>query len=506
MEEQLLMARRLAAIVRYKPAPSRPVLPLALFCSLALVFLTGNGAAVDGGNAPAPRPSAADFPVPAGSGAPQLQESDADLNTQFVPLDLSKVAEEPSHKSWPALPKGLQTLNGVPFQIDGWVQLAAVRDDATGTGFPVELTGLRVGRQIDRVHLINFTEYFTGYDTPVACLAFRYTNGEWRSAEMRYGVHTRDWYSGTGPAVGLLTDPDSRIAWTGRSRDAAHFGKLLRLYHTAFENPLPAQPVESIEIISSLSAAIPTILAITVEEAATRLHDSTEEEGTSQPGDLGTLKLKSIDAARGEPVAHARYTIKTGPAGSGMTLGTFRSDATGEATVLFPPGPWSQLMITAQASDDLIGTSTVQLPAPRRSKLPAFLIPQYGGSRWPPRSLDAGETLESTVEMVRTESMGARVIDKNGQPAAGIRIVIQSFTPDLNGSLQAVELDSVVTSQDGVWTSSYIPVGTQHLRLRLIPPDGGELEIELDWSHPSKLPPFPRTALETETAVIGLTP
>ncbi|RME90809.1 MAG: hypothetical protein D6766_12740 [Verrucomicrobia bacterium] len=158
------------------------------------------------------------------------------------------------------LPAGVQTLDGVQFDVRGVVQLAGraqIRESRAR--FPHEVRGIPVGRKARRIHFLHATGWSAPLDTTVGRYVIHYANGGSRTILLLYGRDLADWY---GPPDREEGD-ELRVAWRAPARGSSP-GEL-RLYHLAWDNPLPEQPIESIDFISALNDPAPFVVAITVE-------------------------------------------------------------------------------------------------------------------------------------------------------------------------------------------------------------------------------------------------
>src|SRR6185503_1869883 len=80
----------------------------------------------------------------------------------FRPLDLSKVyvntfANYTVQQSWSVLPRGLQTLDGVPFQIEGKIEVTGIAAARNGEILPSRVAAIPIGRKIHRLFLLHGT-------------------------------------------------------------------------------------------------------------------------------------------------------------------------------------------------------------------------------------------------------------------------------------------------------------------------------------------------------------
>ncbi len=346
-----------------------------------------------------------------------------------IPLSLDSFYNQVTLKSWVAVPKGLQRLDGIPFQINGYIELASSRTLTEGGALPLEAAGIPVGKKFSRLHLLHCAEYYDGTGRPLEQLVLYYANGERRVARLVYGVHAQDWYDAPGDYRGLVRDPNSKVAWKGPSEDAAQYGKVLRLYHTPLDNPLPDQVVTRLDIISELCAANPMILAVSLEDNPTAPSRDSLFEPES-PSHFDAFSVRAVDAASLQPIAGARVrvTAKCGPAP--VLIADSPSDPQGRLELLCPHGRFDSFAVTVTANGRQASSTTVT--GAQTEPLPNAV----------------------TVKLSRGAEIGGRVLDTADHPIAGVAIHVRGIVKDANGQFSLTDLDSVTTDAKGQWTSS----------------------------------------------------
>src|SRR5438477_4959567 len=190
----------------------------------------------------------------------------------FHPVDLSMSYSRKSDTfeagtAWSAVPWGRQSLDGIPFQLGGTMELTGMGAAQDGWVYPGSYNGIRVGQKAGWIHLLHGTGYDEKDGVAIARLTINYENGEKRSLDIRYGVHVRNWWVEKHEKVAAVSDPNSKVAWTGTSRQTDPAGVTLRLFHSSFQNPLPDQPIQSVDFSSLFRRATPVIVAMTVGKA-----------------------------------------------------------------------------------------------------------------------------------------------------------------------------------------------------------------------------------------------
>jgi len=158
-----------------------------------------------------------------------------------------------------AMRVGLQTLQGVPFEVRGVIQLG--RQDPDWSQFPRQVQ-IRVGRSFRQFHVLHGALRAEKDDTAIGSYRLHYADGGTADIEIRYGRDLRHWQDvsdskplGEGTAV----------AWTGPRWAKASGPDSLRCYRTSYTNPRPEIEVVRMDFTSALTGAAPFLLALTVE-------------------------------------------------------------------------------------------------------------------------------------------------------------------------------------------------------------------------------------------------
>src|SRR6266404_718711 len=184
--------------------------------------------------------------------------------SDFHPINLSRHCNRTTNAfaagtAWAAVPWGRQTFDGIPFELSGILELTGMGAAQDGFVFPGRYEGIQVRRKAEWIHLLHGTGYDESDGTAIARITLNYDNGEKRSLTIQYGVHVRNWWVMTSEKVAALTDPNSKVAWTGTSPQTDPSGVTLRLFQTSLQNPLPDQLIQSVDFSSLFHRATPVI-------------------------------------------------------------------------------------------------------------------------------------------------------------------------------------------------------------------------------------------------------
>lgn len=167
------------------------------------------------------------------------------------------------------LPKGLQLLDGIIFDIRGVITTACSRSlNVSGLVSPEEVKGIKVNCKGDTIYFLHFAAMcpiaaWVNDDMSVGEYVIHYANGEERRIPLEYQKNTLDWW--VFPEEGHPSDPNAVEVWYGSCEATRRVGKITRLIKYRWENPLPDVEVETIDLISSVSNAAPLLIAITLE-------------------------------------------------------------------------------------------------------------------------------------------------------------------------------------------------------------------------------------------------
>jgi hypothetical protein len=172
------------------------------------------------------------------------------------------------------LPAGTHVYGGVPFDVEGRIQLMGQGLQQWKQVFPVSVKDIKIGRKCGRIYLFhgencNMVGQVKGQ---VARLVLHYADGSERQIFINSGEHLLDWWGAiykTGAINGrrFLTSTDSELAWVGTNPWIKRYqpDMSLRLYKSTLANPQPDLELETIDYVSAMSYAAPFMVGLTVE-------------------------------------------------------------------------------------------------------------------------------------------------------------------------------------------------------------------------------------------------
>ena len=94
------------------------------------------------------------------------------------------------------LPKGRQVFSGVPFQVDGILELSGKKNIEWGrTEYPEAIKDIKLGKTAHQLHLLHGAGgVYDGDGTTIAKLVLHYADSSVREIEIKTGEHVRDWW------------------------------------------------------------------------------------------------------------------------------------------------------------------------------------------------------------------------------------------------------------------------------------------------------------------------
>jgi hypothetical protein len=159
------------------------------------------------------------------------------------------------------VPKGVQTLGGVAFDVRGLIQLASTRSlGMTGVTYPEAVMGIRVNRSGRQLHFLHACGWSAPAGAKVGEYVVHYANGQTRSVPLVYQQNMLDWWFRPGDAP----PSGAEVVWQGQDPSTRRNGFKTRLLKYSWENPFPDTEISSIDFVSSMTEAGPFLVAITV--------------------------------------------------------------------------------------------------------------------------------------------------------------------------------------------------------------------------------------------------
>ena len=207
------------------------------------------------------------------------------------------------------LPAGKNIYAGVPFDVEGSIQLMGGYLQHYGKKYPTEVDSIPIHRQCAKIHLLHaagevraehlgvtidlakidmakladilsgkagpldayMAALKTGTNATLAKLVIHYEDGSTREIDMVAGRQVFGWWWPTFmtgvPEFIRMPAPDTELAWVGSNPWLRQWlpDLSLCLFRTSFENPQPGVAISTVDYVSTVTIACPFLVALTVE-------------------------------------------------------------------------------------------------------------------------------------------------------------------------------------------------------------------------------------------------
>jgi protocatechuate 3,4-dioxygenase beta subunit len=379
--------------------------------------------------------AAADKPLPPRETTP----NEGTVTVTYHPISLEAFSRKPlshyrSTDSWGIPPRGRQIIKGVPYLIEGKAEVTGMGAARDGTFFPTRVTGIPVGAMGQTIHLLHGAGYDAKDGTPMAEMVLNYRNGAMRSLIISYGVHSRNWYEEAQERNRNVSDPHSAIGWYGSRQDTG-FNPSLRLYTTAWRNPLPGEMIETIDFYSLFSRATPSFVALTLaEETVGSSSDFVDDApvvrtaaGSSRSTLRTEMKVRVLDGS-GVVLTNATIDVRCTDGTRWIAFGQLHGP--GPTVLDYPPATFQLVRFTAVAP----------------GYAPSFLLVAAQPDRTFPQAVQ--------IKLEKGDPIGGVVHNANEQRIAGVTVHVRSSVRDENGRLIPVDHSPVTTDLKGQWKLS----------------------------------------------------
>jgi len=375
------------------------------------------------------------------SAAPDFAAQADEAGKGFRSVALSPYANpaEGTARQFSMLPTGAQNFHGVPFRVDSRLAVTGMESARPGEFFPTEITGIKVGGNVKRIHLLHGTMFADKDGVPVAKIIFHFADGSEESARIGYGVHVRAWIAPRLEKKSELVDPNSQIAWADADDRR---GTSSRIFQTAIENPKPSQTITSIDFVSMFSRAAPFIVAVTAEDADSKLPPNRPMPLRKVVRELNEfdsdvyrreITVRVTDGPSGGPAKNAVVSLGISDDKESFFFGESKPDAQGICRMPYPPQHAVGLNIWVHAPDR--APTIISESKTNRVK--------FSG--------------EYAVTLKPGNTVGGVVKDPSGKGITGAEVVIYKINRISAHHYGRVDYDSVLSGADGKWTSRSLP-------------------------------------------------
>ena len=367
-----------------------------------------------------------------------------------APDSLQTFRDDPG--MWSQIPKGQQTILGVPFDITGLIRLAGLSPRREEWYFRPEVKGIAVDRTFERLYLLHATYYYADPGKVIAVARLHYADGSTADLPIKYGDHSLNYWRMRYEFRSHPSDPASRIAWTGDGSMLAEYGNSLRLCVSSFINPRPGLMVRGIDLISTWQDPSEVVVGMAVggRELPPEWMETPPIQIPTQKW-TSHLRFRAVDSKTGDPIPNMKLRLEAADDGVHSRIGTYTTDRNGWADLNYPNPQLRYLSIWADH----------ERYAP---KLIQWTPRQHGA--YPSEYLyhaEAGERIHGVVE------------DTTGAPVDGALVRIDGPSPDFAGDAKEflfLTHATAITDAKGHWSVSVIPrqLGAEQIRLQVLHP------------------------------------
>jgi hypothetical protein len=171
------------------------------------------------------------------------------------------------------LPAGTNIYGGVPFDVEGIIQLMGGWLQRYGKNYPFKVESIAIHRQCKKIHLLHSSAKIAPPDfgKTVSKLVIHYEDNSSKEIDMVAGQQVFDmWWPTyiTGwPEAWRTPAKDTELAWVGSNAYIRRWAPdwTVCVFRTSFENPQSGVAISSLDYVSSKTIACPFMFALTVE-------------------------------------------------------------------------------------------------------------------------------------------------------------------------------------------------------------------------------------------------
>lgn len=257
------------------------------------------------------------------------------------PVDLTAFYDnDPSFNApgcWQAVPRGLQTLGGIPFLVDGLIQLWGEGPADIGREYRDSVEGIPATGKFDTLYALHAASFTTEEGVPMAAVVFRYADGSSATNLVHYGTESRDWWQPLAEHTPMPADSLSKVVWRGDHPSLPDWVKSLRLFGMGIPNPKPTLEVKSVDLVSTRSRVTWVVLALTRGPSGLLKPDPKLEQDAEVPVEEASMVVTALDDASGKPIPGMRFHVTLLTGRRPRPYGIFTADQDGEAIIDLPP-------------------------------------------------------------------------------------------------------------------------------------------------------------------------
>lgn len=171
------------------------------------------------------------------------------------------------------LPLGTNIYGGVPFNVQGILQLTGRGMLEIQKNYPEKIQDIKIGRPCAKVHLLHASYWMNDQSKTgktVAKIVVNYADGTSEELNIVSGKQVGDWWwplMKSGFEMTLQLASDTEVAWFGSNPCIKRLSPTfsLVLFRTSLQNPCPEKVVTSFDYVSTLTEMAPFMVGLTVE-------------------------------------------------------------------------------------------------------------------------------------------------------------------------------------------------------------------------------------------------
>jgi ankyrin repeat protein len=229
---------------------------------------------------------------------------------------------------------GHKVIDGLPFDIDGQVELYGKENADRDKNYPDAVSGIKIVRKFDELHLVHAVEWREYYGCPVAIVRLHYTEGSTVDLPIRFDFQVNDWNRLYTEDAEIVADPDTKIIWRGAGA-AEGTG---RLFKSVLHNPFPDRKVDTMEIVSTHSGCSYVLVAATVAQSDPNREVTAPLPFLPARHFLGHLTVRVVDKKTGAPLAGAEIYPAMVTGDISLVADNLLTSSDGTAVVNYPTG------------------------------------------------------------------------------------------------------------------------------------------------------------------------